>query len=42
MKEILDDFRRNIMAINSVLMLVHQVRISEALRDLRDKLVRKK
>jgi hypothetical protein len=33
---------RNIMTINSVLMLVHQIRISDALQDLRDVLARKK
>lgn len=42
MDETFRDIQRNIMTLNSIFMLVHQVRISEALEDLRDRLGRKK
>ena len=37
MDEIFRSIQRNIMTLNSIFMLVHQIRIAEALEDLRDR-----
>jgi hypothetical protein len=41
MDEVFRNIQGNILTLNSIFMLIHQVRISEALVDIRDRLGRK-